>query len=211
MKDIDEILKSLVTPRFLELVEKWSRYEGDKFYIGDVDVSIENMGTFKKTDMIPKFDIINGDILFDESEMEEYVTFYDVTKITNNCVCSKYNNRILIAERYPENLPLSYKDRHPAKLWIFSIFNVELIDDSTYTEFPSFERLKNDFENAVYKNYQSLLSEFCSEYRIVPFNSRTDRIVNFTGIESDLEYIECCVDQMTEEAKKLEIVTRNKK
>jgi len=204
---IKTFLESLITPRFLELVEKWSKYQGEDFSIGDADVHIENKGVFKTITTTPKFDIVNlpdgkFDIKFIEGETEDHETLYDVTLITNSCVCSDYNKRVLISER-----PDKY-DKRPSKLWIYSIFEDENDDSSNYTKFPSFEKLKKDFESQSYTTYRSLLQEFCGVYSIIPFNDKTDRIFNFTGIENDLEWLEDSKEDWTEDAKKLQVTKR---
>lgn len=190
MKDIDKILEDIITPRFLRLVEKWARYKGKQFSVGDIDVTIINKGTFRTTfmmkdfEMIPKAEGEGFDLVFDDFESPHY-TDYDVTVIRNNCVCSDYNIRVLIAEILPEDY-----NRMP-KLFIYSI------KEGKGTKIhPSFATLKKDFEAGTYQySYQSMLYNFCDIYKLSPFNHETDRIFNFTGIEGDLECIECEVEE----------------
>lgn len=179
---IEKMLVNIITDEFLESVDKWSKYNGDKFSIGDSDIHIENKGIFKKTTIMPK---IEG--IFEENE--EVYEYYDVTQICNSSRCSDYNKIIIISEKYPDFFTENDKLNRPSKLFIYAIFdnnsNIKP-DDSKYTEYPSFERLKNDFESSNYTNYTSLIYNFCGRYSLSIYNSKCDRILSFTAITNDL-------------------------
>ena len=188
-KAFDQLNKSLLTPEFLQRVEKWARYDGKKFDIGDIDIVVENMGTFTIVSDIPDISTKNGKLVVNKKTKKHY-TIYDVTKVKNNAVCSDYDVRILIAERQQDWMDDLYKSYRPAKLFIYSIF-IEGSNKIESTYFPSFETLKSDFESGKYTHYQSMIKENFDDYLLIPFNDETDRIRNFSSIQMDLECLEC--------------------
>lgn len=190
-KAFEQFSQNVLTPEFLERVEKWARYDGKKISVGDLDVSVENMGTFKIVTTSPKLIIGKGTISTSKTETEDHVQIFDVTKITNHCVCSDYNTRILIAERHPDWADEDYRMSRPAKLFVYCIFPKGNDDKAQYPKKPSFKMLKTHFEGKVFQHYNSLLREFCDDYKLIPFNDATDRIFNFSGIAGDLEMLEC--------------------
>jgi len=191
-KAFEYINKKLITPRFLQLVEKWARYDGEEFWIGDADIYVTNRGVFKTKTMLPDIKMVDGSIKVDNTHMRPFYTYYDVTQIKNTCVCSDYDTRILIAQRslreYPESLIF------PNKLWIYCIHDGNGKNKYGQHKMPSFRTLKSNFQTGKYTQYNSLLHEFCHDYQLIPFNDYTDRIFNFTGIEGDLEALDCDPD-----------------
>lgn len=189
MKGIEKILENIITPRFLKNVEKWARYDGENLSIGDSDLHVENKGVFtiKTTspklifDHTPQPDGRNFSFKVSETETEDHYDYYDVTIIRNSCVCSEHDTRVLIAE-----IPNEYNHKLP-KLFIYSIKGYGKGSKSQ----PSFNQLKEKFEgNKWCGDYQSLLRNFCDIYSLVPFNDKTDRIFNFTGVDNDLNWLE---------------------
>ena len=92
---------------------------------------------------------------------------------------SDHNNIILIAERLNE----FNSDDFP-ELFIYSIRGRSLPD------FPSFNKLKANFKTDSYYPYNSLIKRCYNEYDLMPYNDRTDRILNFTGIANNLDFLE---------------------
>lgn len=212
---MNRMMVNLIDARFLELVEKWARYDGERFDIGDIDVVVENMGTFVQTSESPKMlfgdDAPEGQMFgFSKTEKDISKTIYDVTLVKNNAACTKYDKRVLIAERYPDYYTEEKKKKRPANIYVFSVdedYDEYKADDGQYTSHPTFERLKKDFEEGNYKPYHSLIYNFCGEYRLARYNDNSDRIACLSGIYMDLDWLE-----IEEEAKKLsnhiEIVPR---
>jgi hypothetical protein len=196
---IDKILEDIITPDFLKLVEKWARYKGPRLSVNDADIHVEDKGVFTEVTTMPKlvWDE-NGKFHVSKTENEDHITLYDVTMITNIAVCSDHFIRVLIAERFPEGDNEYFSKKLP-KLFIYSVKR-----GKAAREFPNFAKLKSDFESKTYKPYNSMLYNFCDIYKLSPFNDKTDRIFNYTGIESDLECLEC--EQESIEASK-DIVT----
>jgi hypothetical protein len=190
---VEEVFKyintKLLNPRFLELVEKWARYNGKEFDIGDIDITVKNRGTFKTVSQIPKINPGVGKLFLDETT--DYVTFYDVTEIKNNAVASDFDRRILIAER-PKIRDKYYVQSRPPKLYIYAVFDDDKCDDkSSYPYRPSFERLKKDFESGKFTHYSSMIEHSIGEdYKLLTFNEDTDRIRNYSSIENDLRCLE---------------------
>ena len=46
------------------------------------------------------------------------------------------------------------------------------------------------FESGEYMHFHSLIEKRAGGYVLLPFNDKTDRIFNLTGLESDLAYLE---------------------
>ena len=186
----DQMLTKIITAEFLESVERWARYDGKDFYIGDGNIIVENKGEFKMTKQFPKLIFgENGSLSLGENEDSH--TFYDVTLIRSTSRCTNNNNIIIIAKKYPELLDTSdFMNEHPCDLFIYSVFNSDC-DDSVYTKYPSFDRLKSDFEKDSNTQYNSLIRNFCGRYSLSTYNDQSDRIFGITAISSDLESLDC--------------------
>ena len=187
----EKLLTQIITANFLESIERWARYTGERFDIGDADVHVENMGEFKRTTQIPDMTMKGGKMVFGKEK--DHHTFYDVTMISNSSRCTDYNKIIIIAQRYPEYFTDKDKAERPAEIFIHAIFENSdygiAPDNGQYTKFPSFERLKEDFENKKYCQYNSLIRNFCGRYSLATYNDCSDRIFSLTGIASDLEWL----------------------
>lgn len=198
---IHKILEDIIESDFLQLVEKWARYKGKRISVNDADIHVENKGVFKEVTLLPKMTWDDeGKFHMSKTEQEENVTLYDVTMITNITVCSDHFIRVLVAERFPEGDSEYFSKKLP-KLFIYSVKR-----GKGSREFPSFAKLKKDFESKTYMPYNSMMYNFCDIYKLVPFNDKTDRIFNYTGIESDLLCLES--EEESIEASK-DIVTSN--
>lgn len=181
---LKKIVENLITPYFLKSIEKWARYKGKKFYIGDCDLSIENKGVFTKIYNLPKISIThdaNGkmNIQISDTETIEHIKKFDVTIIRNNPVCSEYNTRVLIAE-----CPDIYDNKLP-ELYVYAITG----SGKSKRYLPTFAQLKKDFECGTYTSYNSMLHEFCNIYSIVPFTEYTDRFFNYSTLHMDLHWL----------------------
>ncbi len=186
----EKLLTQIITPYFLESVERWARYTGERFDIGDADVYVENMGEFKQTTKIPDIDWTDGKMT--NKGEKDYHTFYDVTMIRNSSRCTDYNKIVIVAQRYPEYFTDKDKAERPAEIFIYAVFEDEYgikPDNGQYTKFPSFERLKEDFESKKYCQYNSLIRNFCGRYTLATYNDCSDRIFSITAIASDLEWL----------------------
>lgn len=176
--------EQLLNPYFLQMVEKWARYDRKEFWIGDMDVYVKNMGTFTTSFTSPA--IIWGDdnkfVGFSLTETETTYTTYDVTKIRNIAVCSEYNTRILIAERFDEEIYYL-----TPKLYIYAVND----SGKHKASFPNFKHLKLDFESGMNQyEYYSMIQESAGDYKLNSFNDYTDRFRNYTSILGDLECLE---------------------
>jgi len=182
-KALDLLSENLITPKFLQMVEKWARYDGKPFSIGDDDLTVKNLGIWKTERTDPKITIIDEKFLVSKTETETTTTYYDVTQIINNPVCTEYNNRILIAEKKEASLFFQ------PKLWIYAIHQGGR-NTIGNDNLPLLKMLKKDFECEAYTTYQSLLYEHLDEYRLISYSEYTDRIRNFSTIAFDLECLE---------------------
>ena len=183
----EKMMVDIITPEFLESVERWARFKGKSFDIGDMDVIVENKGEFKRTTQLPKFKIVDGKMTFGENR--DHHTYYDVTSIRNIARCTDNNTIIIIAQRLPKLLDTEeFRNSNPSELFIYSISDKS--DDAQYTIQPSFERLKSDFENSVCTQYHSLIRNFCGRYSLSTYNDKSDRIFSITAISSDLDWLE---------------------
>lgn len=198
-KALEALSNTLITPRFLELVEKWSKFDCKK-PLESGDITVTNMGTFEKRVKVADIDFSKnimkqvGDMLggVSKGKTKEKVETYDVTKIVNDSVCTKYNTILLISER-KEGSSLEFKAMFPSKLYIYAICPDE--EDGNETpkdDFPSFEVLKKNFEsNKSQYRYYSLISEKSfGGYTLMPYNDKTDRIKDFYSIHSDIRCLE---------------------
>lgn len=175
---LNDFHRSIITPDFLETVERWSRYQGEKLEVGSV--FLEDMGTFTKVTKIPK--LIwdkEGRFTLDPVKTKNHRTIYDVSLIRNISRCTNHSNIVIISER-----PGKYEDDKPRDLLIYSVTS-----GKGTTLHPTFHKLKKDFQSQAYKPYHSLLRNFCGVYSLMPYNANTDRIFNFTAIYSDLELL----------------------
>lgn len=192
---LKEIMIELISGEFLESVEKWARYDGEEFWIGDMDVSVKNLGTFVEVKESPKLLFgtkENPKFEVSKTETTTYETVYDVTLIKNNARCTDNDKIVVIAERYSDYFDKLEKEKRPCKLYIHSIdedYNDHKADNSKYTKHPTFERLKEDFEKGNYKPYRSLLSEFCGQYSLSTYNDNSDRIFSLSAIAGDLNWL----------------------
>ncbi len=194
---VNQMMIDIITPEFLEMVERWARYDGEDFSIGDADILVSNLGTFETSSSMPKMTVVNGKLKFDKTKKEIHKTYYDVTLIKNSATVSKYNKRILIAKRYADCYlgdGLEILMERPADIKVFAIdedYDEHKADDSQYTSFPTLERLKKDFEAENYMPYHSLIYNFCGRYQLSRYNDNSDRIACYTGIAMDLESLMC--------------------
>lgn len=177
-KKLNDFSRNIVTPNFLEWVDKWSRYKGETLY--GCHVSIEDKGTFTKVTESPKMIWGKGglsDFHFSETEKEKYKTIYDVSIVRSSSRCTDHNTIVIVSER-------NELKTKPRDLFIYSV--AEYNKKSTRVQ-PLFRKLKKDIQTEAYKPYFSLLYNFCGVYSIRPYNDNTDRFFNYTAIFSDLE------------------------
>lgn len=165
---LNKTLTEVISPIFLERVKVWSKYDGDILY-DDYSISVENKGIFKQVDEIPKWNFVDNKIVFSKNETEIIETIYDVTLIKNSSRCTAYNEVVLISER-----------KENGKLYIYAV-------RSNYLNIPTFEQLKNDFEKQKTTRYNSLITYNIDNYVLQPYDDKSDRILEFTAIYSDLE------------------------
>jgi hypothetical protein len=198
-KLMSQLNSKLLTGKFLETVEKWARYDGKPFSLGDMDLSVTNKGTFQ----IKEEDIEVGESLSLVDKITAIckgigkkvikIRTFDVTEICDNAVASDYDTFILIAERY-ENRDSILQKMYPSRLYIYAVNapgrNIR-VDNSDGTNFPTFKRLKADFESKKYTMYNSMLDYSNSKgYELRPFNESTDRICNYSTVYSNLSQLE---------------------
>lgn len=179
-KKLNDISRNIVTPDFLEDVDKWSRYKGETLY--GCHVSIEDKGTFTKVTELPKTIWGKGglsDFHFSKTETEKYKTIFDVSLVHSSSRCTDHDMIVIVSER----TELKIK---PRDLFIYSVAGYGKKGTAIQ---PSFRKLKKDFETGSYQQYFSLIHNFCGVYSIMPFNEKTDRIFNYTAIFSDLEVL----------------------
>ena len=209
-RKVKAFLQDIITPQFLERIEKWSKYDGEKFSIGDADVYIEDLGTWTKTLKLSRDDMFTKLLGKDDIKTE-----YNVTLLRDAATCSNYNQIVLVSEKRHE-----FQGKHnQPKLYVYCVFDkleegeesggLLYADDSQSTSYPSLERLKKDFESGTFMHHNSLLSEFCGVYTLSPFNDVCDRIYNFTLVEGDLNFLECAMSEEDEDyAKHIPIIKR---
>lgn len=219
-RKIEKFMQKLITPRFLELVEKWSKYDGEPFSVGDADIHIEDLGIWTQTIDNSENDVV--DELLEKMGFSgkpgsiDLNTDHHATLIRDSATCSNQNKIVIISEKRGEYV----SKRNPSKLYIYCVYDKMeeeddeeeygiYSDDSEYTSYPSLERLKKDFESKTFMHHNSLLREFCGVYTLSPFNDRTDRISNFVVIEGNLNWIEKEMKQSGEDyAKHIPIIER---
>ena len=203
-KAFKELSKALITPRFLELVEKWARFDGTVLESGDITVT--NMGVFERTVEVADIDF-SKDIMKQVGEMlggnkkgktKKEIEIYDVTKISNDCVMTEFSNIILIAKRDKDkksSLDLKFRAMFPEPLFIYAVFEESSKETN---EFPSFKTLKKHFESKKIQYHYSSLIESSSfgDYILLSYNEYTDRIRNYSSIQGDIRSLESDEDAL---------------
>ena len=180
----EKSLEKIVTPEFLEAVEKWARYKGEDFSIGDADIYVKNKGQFVRTTMIPAMIRGANGIEFEFKNMKPHHTYYDVTLISDSATCSHYSRYLLVAQA--ERFSGDEAMWNPSELYIFPIKG-ENDEQLKVGYLPTFEEVKNNFENRGYTaKYQSLIHNFCNTYKLVGFNEVSDRIRTFSVVYNNL-------------------------
>jgi hypothetical protein len=196
-KAFEVLSNTLITPRFLELVEKWSRFDGIESLVSG-DITVTNMGTFQRTVQVADIDFSKdimkqvGSMLGGNGKKKDEIEIYDVTKISNDVVMTEYNSVIFIAKREKDNID---RISFPMPLFIYSICE----DETKETKrFPTFNTLKKDFEsNKRHYYYNSLIED--SSYKghsLLPYNDETDRIKNYSSIQGDIRSLESDEDAL---------------
>lgn len=193
----------------MENCQKWSRYKGKQFSIGDADVHVENIGTFTRKTLLPKITVSKDakNIDISDTETENYYTKFDVTKISDSATCATNDTLLLISEIVDED----WEKRHPRKVYIYSIDGrSDVPDNGKYTNFPSLERFKKDFETQTFQHCNSLLYEFCETYSLSRYNDNSDRIADFNLIRMNLDWLELELKEKTVEEEVIKSVAKIK-
>lgn len=167
---LDNIFESLVTNELLLLIKKYAEFNGEKTVF---NTTIKSKDDFKTVTMIHDFDFDkNGDIIFLDTQIP-VESLYNVSTIKNCSRCCDYDEIVLI-----------YGNNSSSKINVFIYFVSE-----TNKNFPTFEEVKNNFENKTYTSYQSLID--CNlNPKLGIFNRKTDRVLLFTALCSDIETLE---------------------
>lgn len=183
--------KELITPKFLEQVERWARFDGKKtLSVGDTEIT--NMGTFERKEQRTVFEknMTAKQYLsaaFSEDSKKEIVgEFYDVTMIHDGRSCSDIDTYVLIAKKHTKEdkgFGVDYASMYPCDLYIFGIVRDKKEETS---QTPTFETLKKNFEKKSYTNYHSLIEKkHLDNYSLYSFNLKTDRLRNYSLVENN--------------------------
>ena len=151
---------------------------------------------------IPKIDWIineNGErtLLFDKNIQEPYITVYDVSIVQSSSRCTDNDSIVIISER-------KEIEHRRTNLFIYSIAGYGRKGSKIQ---PSFNQLKKDFQTGIYKQYNSLLHNFCDVYTVARYNDKSDRVCDFTAIVSDLQELNY---EFQKEGKKIIVQPREK-
>jgi len=185
---MDLVNEKLIVPEFLMNIERWARYKGEQFYIGDMDVRLTDLGTFTK---IRK--PISMGLGKENEEVADFINsfgkkgvVYDVSMIEDMATMADNNTLIVMAE------VKDYEDElYPPILHAYSIDTSEDADNSEYTKRPSLDRLKDDFESGKRTwSYTSLIN--CSGLmgcKLQGYSEYSDRLADCGLLSMDLELL----------------------
>lgn len=169
---------TLITPELLHTLEIWAGYKGPEFY--SFNTLVRDRGTIK----------IHGGKLCNATEI------YDT-----NCSYVQSPRLVILAEvdrERKEPSKLDY-DLFPNQVYVYNIDEAVIDEDdeenshypdiSTYTQLPTFERLKEDLETkGTYTNYLSMIHPETGglSYKFYAPNEFTDRINMFFVLQRSL-------------------------
>lgn len=170
ISNLDNIFESLITEDLLLLIKKYAEFNGE---LTVFNTTVKSKDDFKTITMIPDFNFDEKGKLNFSDKLVPFETQYNVSTLRNCSRCCDYDEIVLISEN-------NLSSKHEVFVYFVS---------ETNKNFPTFEEVKNNFENDKYTTYDSLIN--CS---ITPtlgiFNNKTDRILLFTALCSDIETLE---------------------
>ena len=175
----EEALTKVVSNQFLESVEKWARYKGEPFSIGDDDVYVKSQGELRHTSYIKDFS--------HRGKKCHVHTDYDITQITDVATTSDYNSFLLVAEiktqlQFDQSINEDNITANPPELYIFPVKTGKQLKTGYL---PSLDEIKKSF-NTDQNKYQSLIYNFCNTYKLVGYNDVSDRIHTFSVVHNAL-------------------------
>lgn len=157
------IVEQLITKDFLTLIQKWARYTGEDFYIGDMDFYITNLGQWTSKEGI----------------------LYDITLL--NDACTTANESMFIIMSAVEPSIIGELKQHI--YWVKS--NEEEEEEDNYFIIPTIDQLKNDIETGrAQYSYRSLIRSDFLGYHLQKFNDSSDRLTAYSILTSNLECLE---------------------
>ena len=164
--------KTFITNEFLQNCERWAKWKGHRFYVGDADQYMENLGFLT----------------------DKYGKEWHVTRMQDVVVCYDECDFIILCEKSNE-----IDNYFPPSIKIFSIkglgkksevFDENVAGNEQYTRRPTFERFKKDFKDGSYTFYNSLIDDRRSfkEYSISPFHENSNPLSDYAVFARNLEY-----------------------
>jgi len=164
--------KTFITNEFLQNCERWAKWKGHRFYVGDADQYMENLGFLT----------------------DKYGKEWHVTRMQDVVVCYDECDFIILCEKSNE-----IDNYFPPRIKIFSIkglgkkseiFDENVAGNEQYTRRPTFERFKKDFKDGSYTFYNSLIDDRRSfkEYSISPFHENSNPLSDYAVFARNLEY-----------------------
>jgi hypothetical protein len=170
-----DFCKKVVTPEQVQRIEKWARYEGEKFYVGDQDTIIENLGVWKNN--------------FQE---------FNVTLLKDNCGGTLENRTVVIMAEIKCNFYSDIVEKNPnmsymlePEIKIFPICTDGEFDEEDFCDLPSVELLKKSFESGKYMHVQSLLHKVHrSNYILCKTNQWGDRVAEWSSLVFNLQSLQ---------------------